>query len=187
MLQLSIALLVTASILFVARSAARVRALQIERAQSLRDEFFASARTLVEDSRTPELLVEVTEFLAATIGDKHLTRTFWRLLTGRLGRRYDLAHRDLRPLEAIVPVPSDLLPVWRHLTRTFVLAITFNGFLIGALIRRLYLPATVRGRRRNDGFPGNGNAEVNNERARVVVQDLVDRRFHLSNDRLATA
>jgi hypothetical protein len=173
MVHLGITLLIVAAVLLGLSAVARVRVIQIQRRQAFRDAFFADAMTLVEDERTPPLVVEVTEFLAETIANKHLTwLTLWRLITGDINRRYDSERGHVKQLEGVLEIPPDLQHVWKHLTRAFVLAITFNTFLIGSLVRRLFLwPATL-----HDGPCGDADgevAEVGNERAQVVVEDLV--------------
>jgi hypothetical protein len=182
MLHLGVALLIVATLLLALRSMARVRAIQLERCQGLRDEFFASANVLVGDERTPDLIVQLTDFLAHTLADKHLTwRTLWRLISGDINRKYDPAKRSVKRIEEVVSIPSDLLKVWHRLTKAFALAITFNNFFIGAVVRRLFLwPARL-----DDGPCDHGNGDVDSERAQVVVQDLVEHGFHISGELVA--
>lgn len=174
---LGIILLAIAVVLSLFGAAARVRAAQIERRQRFRDEFFASAKTLVEDNRTPEIVVEVTEFLGRAIADKHLTwLALWHLFNGDVNRRSEQAQG--RPIEELVSIPPDLMEIFRHLNKAFVLAITFNNFIVGALFRRLFLwPAKLAKRHDGPCDDGDGVGDLDNERARVVVTDLVESRF----------
>lgn len=176
MLALGITLLLLAAILYILRRIVGLRLIQNQRGEKLRAEFFELANVLVEDERTPPLLLDVTGFLARVIADKHLTwKALWYLVTGRVNRDYDQVKAHAKPIEDVVDVPPDLLRVWRHLGKAFVLAITFNSFLLGSIVRRLFLwPATTKNGHCNDG---NGSDGVGSSRAQAMVRSLVADRF----------
>lgn len=163
MLNLSFGLLLVALAVFLLGRFAAVRVLQLQRCRKIRDEFFESALSLVEDERTPEIYVSILEFLGNAIVRKHLSwRTLWRLLTGRIGR-HDPASGSVRDLTAEFPLPDDLRRTWNHAATCFTLAITFNNAFAGAVVRRLFLwPVT-----------GRMTTLAKNRRAAAVVQDLV--------------
>ena len=148
-------LLLIALVLFVLGRMASVRTLQLQRSQEVRSEFFRSATILVEDERTPEAYVGLLSLLSGVLVDKRLS---WILLR-RLVSSQDQAPRK-RDLTALHPLPADLRKVWDHLGGCFVLAVTFNNFLIGALVRRLLL-------RLVEGCEEDGRS------ATAVFQDLV--------------
>jgi hypothetical protein len=163
MLNLSLGLLLAALAVFLLGRFAAVRVLQLQRSRKIRDEFFESALSLVEDERTPEIYVSILEFLGNAIVRKHLSwRTLWRLLTGRIDREHDPASGSVRDLTVEFPLPEDLRRTWNHAATCFTLAITFNNALAGAVVRRLFLwPVTGR------------TTLAKSRRAAAVVQDLV--------------
>jgi hypothetical protein len=155
-------LLLIALVLFVLGRMANVRTQQLQRSQEVRSEFFRSARILVEDERTPEAYVGFLGLLSHALVDKRLSwALLWRLVSDRMNRRHDPAVRTAREgdLTAVHPLPADLRKVWDHLGRCFVLAVTFNSFLIGAVMRRFL--------GRAEGCEGGSRG------ATAVVQDLV--------------
>ncbi|MBW8876134.1 MAG: hypothetical protein JF614_14305 [Acidobacteria bacterium] len=152
------ALLLIALVLFVLGRMAGVRVRQLQRSQEVRSEFYRSAMILVEDERTPEAYVGLLGSLSRALVDKRLSWiALWHLVSGKR----NLAPRE-RDLTFLHPLPADLRKVWDHITGCFVLAVTFNNFLIGAIVRRLFL------------WLANGrNDEGDSRRATAVVQDLV--------------
>jgi hypothetical protein len=169
MLNLSFGLLLVALAVFLLGRFAAVRVLQLRRCRKIRDEFFESALSLIEDDRTPAIYVSILEFLGNAIVRKHLSwRTLWRLLTGRIDRQHDPASGGVRDLTTEFPLPDDLRRTWNHAATCFTLAITFNNALAGAVVRRLFLwPATGR------------TTMAKSRRAAAVVQDLVDTEMRL--------
>ena len=163
MLNLSFGLLLVALAVFLLGRFAAIRVLQLRKCRKIRDEFFESALSLVEDERTPEIYVSILEFLGNAIVRKHLSwRTLWRLLTGRIDRKHDPASGSVRDLTAEFPLPDDLRRTWNHAATCFTLAITFNNAFAGAVVRRLFL------------WPATGRTTVaKSRRAAAVVQDLV--------------
>jgi hypothetical protein len=159
MLNLSFGLLLVALAVFLLGRFAAIRVLQLRRCRKIRDEFFESALSLMEDERTPEIYVSILEFLGNAIIRKHLSwRTLWRLLAGRI----DPESKSMRDLTSEFPLPDDLRRTWNHAATCFTLAITFNNAFAGAVVRRLFLwPVTWKG---TDG---------ESRRAAAVVQDLV--------------
>src|ERR1700750_914684 len=108
MLNLSFGLLLVALAVFLLGRFAAVRVLQLRRCRKIRDEFFASALSLVEDERTPEIYVSILELLGNAIVWKHLSwRTLWRLLTGRIDREHAPASGSVRDLTTEFPLPDD--------------------------------------------------------------------------------
>jgi hypothetical protein len=163
MLNLSFGLLLVALAVFLLGRFAAVRVLQLQRCRKIRDEFFASALSLIEDERTPEIYVSILEFLGNAIVRKHLSwRTLWRLLTGRIDQTHDPASGSMRALTTEFPLPEDLRRTWNHVETCFTLAITFNNALAGAVVR-LLIPWPVTGR----------STMAKSQRAAAVVQDLV--------------
>jgi hypothetical protein len=163
MLNLSFGLLLVALVVFLLGYFAAIRVVQLQKCRKIRDEFFASALSLVEDERTPEIYVSILEFLGNAIVRKHLSwRTLWRLLTGRIDRKHDQASGSMRDLTAEFPLPEDLRRTWNHAATCFTLATTFNNAFAGAVVRRLFL------------WPVTGRTTVaKSRRAAAVVQDLV--------------
>ncbi len=149
-------LLLIALVLFVLGRMASVRTLQLQRSQEVRSEFFRNATILVQDERTPEAYVGLLRLLSRVLVDKRLS---WILLR-RLVSGKNQAPGQQRDLTALHPLPADLRKVWDHLGGCFVLAVTFNNFLIGAFVRRLLL-------RLVEGCEGDGRG------ATAVFQDLV--------------
>jgi hypothetical protein len=155
-------LLLIALVLFVLGRMAGVRARQLQLSQEVRSEFFRNASLLVEDERTPEAYVGFLGLLSKALVDKRLSwALLGRLVSDRMNRGHNPTVRGAREgdLTAVHPLPADLRKVWDHLGRCFVLAVTFNNFLIGALIRRFL--------GRTEGCEGDSRG------ATAVVQDLV--------------
>ena len=97
--------------------------------------------------------------LRRALVDKRLSWiALWHLVSGRRKQ----TPREQQDVALLHPLPADLRKVWDHIGRCFVLAVTFNNFLIGAIVRRLFL------------WLANGrNDESDSRRATAVVQDLV--------------
>lgn len=164
MLNLSLGLLLVALAVFLLGRFAAIRVLQLRRCRKIRDEFFQSALSLIEDDRTPEIYVSILEFLGNAIVRKHLSwRTLWRLLTGRIDGKHDPASGSVRDLTAEFPLPDDLHRTWNHAATCFTLAITFNNALAGAVVRRLFLWPVA----------GRMTTMAKSRRAAAVVRDLV--------------
>lgn len=116
-----------------------VRRRTLERSMQLRDEFFASATTLVRDPETPGSVVDLMSACAGTITRPEVGRlVIRRALADRLPTVSDEddAEESLRFMREVHTMRHDLRRTLADAAWQYAQAVSFNNTVLGVVVRR---------------------------------------------------
>ena len=118
---------------------AHLRLRQLEQLSVLHDDFFHAASILVEDDRTPDIIVEFVDRLSVMMWRR---RTAWYLLLflarGKMTRLKPARHARAKALDdAFWSMPEPLQRQFVIAAASSMLAASYRDMFIGTLLRRI--------------------------------------------------
>ena len=116
----------------------RIKSNHLRLADSCRERFFNAARNVMDDDDTPVEVVEQLEFMAHSITDVRVTRRlFLDAVTGSLWMSFEHPRPGMSELlKAVSQLREPLGKQYQTATVEYLIAVTYNSFLLGPLLRR---------------------------------------------------
>src|ERR1700730_12448980 len=134
MLWLTAALILTACLIEIIGTMAKIRTRQLRQQEACRDAMYRYADHLIADSETPEEVLRLIEMLLSQVTSRAFLWSFLMdLAKGKIrGRRSST-------LEIFKKIPPHLRADYVGLLVSFIFSLTYNNILLGAIVRRLIL------------------------------------------------
>lgn len=139
MLSLLIIAVALFALLRLAQWALRLKTSYLKRGALEEEAFFTAAKKVIEDDSTPPIVVDVLEFMAASIRSPDLPRhVAMSAIRGQFRDRMERAAREPASDidKAIEELRTGLQKLMSEASAAYILATTYRSFMLGWLVRR---------------------------------------------------
>lgn len=168
-------LLVSIGVVALARFVWREHTRHIRKSQSMKQDFFTAACSLVADDRTPDQLVDIIDFMAPRINHAKISRAY--LLHLWSGRAREIERNPSKEQQEVIDtigrLPPDLHQTLCQAAGAGLLSSSYRDFSFGWLMRRTVRiwAANIDDRRRKPPVVS-GSAHIRTADMPVMVVDV---------------
>jgi hypothetical protein len=134
MMWLAASMIVAACLIEIVGVVAKVRVGQLRRQEACRDAFYRYSDRLAADPETPGEVLRLVKLLVSQVTSRAFLWAF--LMDLAMGK---IRTRQSYSLEIFKKIPEHLRADYIGLLVSFIFGLTYNNFLLGAIVRRFIL------------------------------------------------